>query len=78
MKDLVEKYLGEVIKGKSSWSGIAGKKRIKMGQDKSGMYYGEIRDEFGDIESSTTARTQQDIMKWFEKDKKIAKIKWDK
>ena len=76
--NLIEKYLGEVIKGKKDWSGMAGKKKIKMGQDRSGMYYGEIRDEFGDIESTTTAKTQQDVMKWFEKTKKIGKIKWNK
>ena len=74
----IDNFLNEVIKGQSSWTGKTEKgRKVKMSQEKSGMYYGEIRDEYGDISSSTTAKTKQDVDKWFSS-QGIKKIKWDK
>jgi len=62
---------------KKKWSGKTDKgKGVEMGQDKSGMYYGEIRDRYGDIESSTTKKTKQEVDKWFS-EQGIKKIKWN-
>ena len=71
----IDNYLSEIIKGKSEWTGKAGKKTVKMGQDRGGLYYGEIKDEYGDVESATSAKLKKEIDKWFlEHD--IKNIKW--
>lgn len=72
----IDKYLNEIVKGKKSWIGFSGKKKVKMGQDKNGVYFGEIRDEFGDIESSTTKKTIDEVKKWL--DKRVKNVKWKK
>lgn len=35
-----------------------------IGQHENGIFYGEIRDEFGDIESATTKATAQEVHIW--------------
>jgi len=62
---------------KKHWKGKTDKgRKVAMGQQKNGMYYGEIRDEYGDIESASTAKTKQEIDRWFD-EHGIKRIKWD-
>jgi hypothetical protein len=35
-----------------------------IGQHENGIFYGEIRDEFGDIEAATTKMTAQEVHIW--------------
>ena len=35
-----------------------------IGQHENGTFYGEIRDEFGDVESATTKMTAQEVHIW--------------
>jgi hypothetical protein len=35
-----------------------------IGQHENGTFYGEIRDEFGDIEAATTKMTAQEVHIW--------------
>lgn len=35
-----------------------------IGQHENGIFYGEIRDEFGDVESATTKATAQEVHIW--------------
>ena len=67
-------YFNEVIKGKDTWTGTSGDKKVKIGQEKNGMYFGEVRDKHGDIESSTTKKTMDQVKKWL--DKQVKNIKW--
>lgn len=68
---------GLLNEGKSKWTGKTDKgKKVEMGQDKSGMYYGAIRDRYGDIESSTLKKTKNEVDKWFD-EHGIKKIIWD-
>jgi len=73
----LDNYLIEIIKGKSEWTGKSGKKKVRMGQDKGagGLYYGEIKDEYGEVESATSALLKKEIDKWFE-EHGIKNIKW--
>ena len=61
----IDNYLMELIKGKSEWSGKFGKKAIRMGMDRNGLYFGEIKDEYGDVESATSAKLRKEIEQWF-------------
>lgn len=70
--DIIEKidrYLNEAGKTKKTgpFKGTTNdNKRVVLKQEKNGMFYGEIRDEYGDIEASTTKKTQNEVMKWFD------------
>ena len=82
--DLVDKYLKEIIKGKSDWIGKVTKAMpfymkdatVKMGQDKNGMWYGEIKQKDGEI-SSTTANSRKEVDDWLS-GHGIRDIKWNK
>lgn len=71
-------YINErMMMGRNRFRGFAdGHREIMMGQDDHGMHFAEVRDRHGDIESSTTKKTQQQIMKWFE-EHGIKKIQWE-
>lgn len=71
----IDKYLSEIIKGKSEWTAKVGKKKIRMGQDRGGLYYGEIKDEYGDVESATSAKLRKEVDQWF-LEHGIKNIKW--
>jgi len=78
IKEKLDNYLNEAgkIKKTGPFKGTTNDgKKVRMGQEKSGMFYGEIRDKSGNIESSTTKKTQTEVMKWFEKHN-IKKINW--
>jgi hypothetical protein len=47
-------------RGKPDGSGM----KSEMGQDENGMYWGEIRDADGRVESATTAKTANEIHSW--------------
>ena len=75
----IDMYLNEKkIKSVNNFTGISTDgKKILLKQEDSGIYYGEIRDKNNKVESSTTKKTQNQVMKWF-KEHNIEDIKWDK
>jgi len=39
-------------------------KTVCFGQEKNGMHWGEIRDEYNTIDSATTCKTPADVWRW--------------
>ncbi len=77
--DILEKLkMVNEIKSVNYFTGISTSgKKVLLKQEKNGMYYGEIRDKHDDLESSTTAKTSEEVKKWFY-DHGIKNIKWNK
>jgi hypothetical protein len=51
------------------------KRTVKLGCDDNGMYWGEIRDEDGQVESGVIERTHYGLQKWcIEKD--VTREEW--
>jgi hypothetical protein len=58
------KVVGRRVAARDESIPLQSGKSLRVGQHESGMYWGEIRDESGSVESATNADTMSEVWKW--------------